>query len=44
MPARPPINTGMPMPKVFRRISAAVRYRATGSSGPETGTNTGRVL
>ena len=41
-PAMKPITTGMPMPKNRSRWMITVRYRAMGSSGPLTGTNTGR--
>jgi hypothetical protein len=32
----------MPIPKSRNREMITVRYRAIGSSGPETGTKTGR--
>ena len=41
-PAMKPITTGMPMPNSRSRWMITVRYRAIGSSGPLTGTNTGR--
>ena len=41
-PAMKPITTGMPMPKRRSRWMITVRYRAMGSSGPLTGTKTGR--
>ena len=37
-----PITTGMPMPNSRSRWMITVRYRAMGSSGPHTGTKTGR--
>ena len=41
-PATTPTATGMPIANSRSRPMISVRYRAIGSSGPVTGTNTGR--
>ena len=41
-PAIRPTSSGMPIPNSRSREMITVRYRAIGSSGPDTGTKTGR--